>query len=477
MPQMHELSALEQAAAIRRGDFSSAELTAFYLDRIAALDGALGAFVTVRSCRPEGMGRHGTVRDDGAGTGDGPLAGVPTAIKDLTPTAGMRTTLGSAAFRDWVPDVDAHVVTAVRAAGMPIIGKTATSEFGAALYTETALGPPARNPWSLDLTPGGSSGGAAAAVAAGLLPVAHGSDGGGSVRIPAALCGLVGYKPSRGLVPVGPGSFGAFGLPVHGAIGRTVADCAALVAVMGRPVPGEPYLPPFAAATLVDEAPAGRPLRIGRFTGPMLAECPVDPDCVKAVDAVSATLADSGHHVVDIDPPFDPSVFPLFEVVWAALSAVPLPPDGETLLTPLVRWLRDRGTTLTAGDLTAALTGLQYQVERAAARLAAHDLTLCPTLAGTRAAVGEFTAAGDPAEDFAMQARFSPYCAVFNLLGAPAIQLPVTVTAAGLPVGAQLAAAPGADRRMLAVAAAVERALPWSGRHPAIWDSVSGPLT
>jgi amidase len=459
---LHELTALEQATAIRGGDLDPVELTAYYLDRIATHDGALGAFVTVTGDTAQATARA-------LPAGDSPLRGVPTAIKDLVPTAGVPTSFGSAALADFVPDTDAHVVTAVRAAGLPILGKTTTSEFGTALYTETAIGPPTRNPWRLDLTPGGSSGGAAAAVAAGLVPVAHASDGGGSVRIPAALCGLVGYKPSRGVVPLGPGSFGGFGLPVHGAIGRTVGDCAALVAVLARPAAGEPYLPPGP-----DPGVPARRLRVGRFTTPMLAEAPVDADCVAAVDALAATLADLGHEVVDVAAPFGPEVLPLFEVVWAVLTLAPVPPEREHLLTPVVRWLRERGAATSAAQLMAALTGLQQQVEAAAARLSGIDLTLCPTIAGTHAEVGAFVAAGTPADDFAAQARFSPYCAVFNLTGAPAVTLPVGATADGLPVGAMLAAAPGADRLLLAVAAAVEEARPWSHRHPAIWDDGPG---
>lgn len=466
MPDLHDLTALEQAAAIRRGELDPAALTAHYLARVAALNDQVGAFVTVTA------GSASQAKTTGDRGQLGLLAGVPTAIKDLTPTAGVRTTLGSAAYADWVPDVDAHVVTAVRAAGMPVLGKTATSEFGCALYCETEVGPPARNPWRLTDTAGGSSGGAAAAVAAGLLPVAQGSDGGGSIRIPAALCGLVGYKPSRGVVPLGPGTFGAFGLPVLGGIARTVADVAAFTAVLAWPRPGEPYASPIRGPEdLLDLGTPG-PLRIGRFTRPMLRDADVDPACVAAVDTLATVLSDLGHEVVDIDPPFGPDVMPLFETVWAALAALPPPRGGtEDAFTPLVRWLRERARSASSEDLALALAGLAARAAAATARLGRVDLTVCPTLAGTGAAVGAFTAAGDPAEDFAMQARFSPYCAAFNLLGAPAISLPVGATPDGRPVGAMLAAAPGADRVLLEVAAAVERERPWSQNHPEMWSA------
>jgi amidase len=471
VPELHDLTALEQAAAIRRGELDPTELTAHYLTRIAALDPQIGTFVTVTT---DLAGSAETTPSDGQ---LGVLAGVPTAIKDLAPMAGVRTTMGSRAYADWVPNVDTHAVTAVRAAGMPILGNTTTSEFGCALYCEPEIGPPARNPWRLTDTAGGSSGGAAAAVAAGLLPVAHGGDGGGSLRIPAALCGVVGYKSSRGVVPGGPGNFGGFGLPVNGGIGRTVADVAAFTAVLAKPQPGEPYLSPLRGPEdlLTGELTAEPPekpasLRIGRYTRPLLTEADVEPACVAAVDTLAGVLSDLGHEVVEIEPPFEPDIMPLFETVWAVLAGLPPPRGGsEELFTPLVRWLRERARSASAMDLVSAQMGLAARVATATARLGRVDLTLCPTLAGTGAAVGAFTGMGGPAEDFAAQARFSPYCAAYNLLGAPAISLPVGSTPAGLPVGAMLAAAPGADRALLGVAAAVERERPWSHHHPEIW--------
>jgi amidase len=235
-------------------------------------------------------------------------------------------------------------------------------------------------------------------------------------------------------------------------------------------------------AALLDLEPPG-PLRIGRFTRPMLTDADVDPACVAAVDTAAAVLSDLGHEVVDVGPPFDPDVLPLFETVWAVLAALPPPRGGsEEAFTPLVRWLRGRARTASAMDLSLALAGLQARVATATTRLDRVDLTLCPTIAGTGAPIGAFAGAGSsrsvaeggdggPAEDFAAQARFSPYCAAFNLLGAPAISLPLGATADGLPVGAMLAAAPGADRLLLGVAGAVERERPWSQNHPEMWHA------
>ncbi|SCL21881.1 amidase [Micromonospora inyonensis] len=473
MAEPHDLDALGQAAAVARGELSSVELVAHHLARVDALGDTVGAFVTVT---PEQARRAARAADAVPAAERGPLHGVPTAVKDLTLTAGVRTTFGSAAFADHVPTVDADVVRHLRDAGLVSLGKTTTSELGCSLYSEGLVAPPARNPWDLAYTAGGSSGGAAAAVAAGLVPVAQGSDGGGSVRIPAALCGLVGLKPSRGLVSGGPLGSGAFGLPTNGPIGRTVADVAALLDVLAVPVPGEPYLPPppppgghLAAAR---RATPGR-LRVGRFTRPMLVDEPIHPDCVAAVDRAAALLAGAGHEVVEVEPPLGPESWPLFETVWYVLALAPVPPERESDLLPLTRFLRERGVRVSAAALTGTLAELQALVRLGARRTAGVDLLLCPTLAAPQAPVGWFHSGVDPAEDFDRQRRFSPFCAVFNLTGQPSVSLPVGRTAGGLPVGVLLTGRYGDDARLLATAAEVEQADGgWDHRHPAIWRAV-----
>nr|MDT0659044.1 amidase [Micromonospora sp. DSM 115978] len=467
----HDLTALEQAAAIARGELSSAELVEHYLTRVEAYDATVGAFVTVTAdlARAQAAGADATPP-----AGRGTLHGVPTAIKDLTLTEGVRTTFGSAAFADYVPPVDADVVRALRAAGMISLGKTTTSELGISLYSEGLVAPPARNPWHLAYTAGGSSGGAAAAVAAGLVPVAQGSDGGGSVRIPAALCGLVGYKPSRGVVSGGPLGFGGFGLPTHGPIGRTVTDVAALLDAMAGRVPGEPFLgpPPPADGYLATarRATPGR-LRVGRFTAPMLADEPVDPACLAAVEATAAALAGAGHEVVEVAPPLRPEAWPLFETIWYVLALAPVPPEREELLLPLTRLLRQRGAAVSAAALSGTLAELQTLVRRGLRAIDHCDLLLCPTLAAPQAPVGWFTATGDPADDFDRQRRFSPYCAIFNVTGQPSVTLPVASTPDGLPVGALLTGRYGEDERLIGVAAQLEQATGGWDRHPEIWTA------
>ncbi|MCW3838683.1 amidase [Micromonospora yasonensis] len=471
MAEPHDLTALEQADAIRRGELSSVELVEHHLRRVDALGDTVGAFVTVTPDRARAAAR---AADAVPADERGPLHGVPTAIKDLTLTAGVRTTFGSAAFADFVPPIDADVVRFIAAAGLVSLGKTTTSELGCSLYSEGLVAPPARNPWDLAYTAGGSSGGAAAAVAAGLVPVAQGSDGGGSLRIPAALCGLVGYKPSRGLVSGGPLGFGAFGLPTNGPLGRTVADVAALLDVLARPVPGEPYLPPAAPAggylAAAREA-APRRLRIGRFITPMLADEPVHPDCVAAVDRAAELLAAAGHEVVEVPAPLGPAAWPLFETVWYVLALSPVPPERESDLLPLTRFLRERGAAVGAGPLMAALGELQAQVRLGVRRTAGCDLLLCPALAAPQASVGAF-AALDPAEDFDRQRRFSPYCAIFNVTGDPSVSLPLGRTVDGMPVGVLLTGRYGDDATLIATAAQLEHGCGGWDQHPAIWRAV-----
>ncbi|MDG4820305.1 amidase [Asanoa sp. WMMD1127] len=469
MADLHDLTALDQGAAIARGELTSAELVEHYLTRIAAFGDRVGAFVTVTADQARA---EAATLDAAPPDARGPLHGVPTAIKDLTMTAGVRTTFGSAAFADFVPPVDADVVTYLRAAGTVSLGKTTTSELGASCYAETSVAPPARNPWGLGNTAGGSSGGAAAAVAAGLVSVAQGSDGGGSVRIPAAICGLVGYKPSRGVVSGGPLGFAGFGLPTHGALARTVTDAAAFLDAMAVPTIGEPYLaPPAPGGGYLGAARTAAPgrLRIGRFTTPMLVDTPVDPACVAAVDAAATALAGAGHEVDDVAAPLTPAMWPLFETIWHVLSLAPVAPERESSLLPLTGYLRARGATVSAGQLMAVLGELQTRVREGLARLAAYDLLLCPPLATPQAAVGWFTSAAEPAEDFDRQRRFSPYCAVFNVTGQPSVTVPVGATDDDLPVGVLLSGRYGDDARLLAVAAQLERLAGRVDRHPAIW--------
>src|SRR4051812_1266744 len=296
------MTALEQAAAVRAGEVSPTELVEHSLARIQALDPDLGAFVTVTADRA----RAAAARADQAvvdGLDLPPLHGVPTAIKDLNNTAGVRTTFGSRVMAEFVPDVDDAVVTALAAAGTISLGKTNTPEFGFPCYTDNDVAGPARCPWDTSLLAGGSSGGAAAAVAAGLLPFAQGSDGGGSIRIPASINGLFGVKPSRGRVSNAPYGSEVTGLGTNGPLARTVRDAAAMLDAMAGPVLGDPaWAPPLPDGETflgwADREPGT--LRIGRFCESAIPDVELEPEVRAAFDDAARLLADLGHEIEDV---------------------------------------------------------------------------------------------------------------------------------------------------------------------------------
>jgi amidase len=470
--ELHDLTALEQAAAMRARDVSSLELTDHYLARIDKLSDTVGAFITVTAdlAREQARALDGEVR---RGELRSPLHGVPVPVKDLNLTAGVRTTFGSTVFAESVPEVDDHVVSLLRDAGTVLLGKTNTPEFGLPCYTENGVAPPARTPWDLERMAGGSSGGAAAAVAAGLAPVAHGNDGGGSVRIPASCCGLVGLKPSRGRVSGGPIKGDVSGLPVEGVLARTVRDAAAVLDVMAVPMPGDPFwAPPLPAGETflahADRTP-GR-LRVGRFATPVIAEATVHPEVLAAYEETSRLFESLGHDVEDVTLPFPPWVVGLFETVWTVLSTLmPVDPAREAELQPLTRHLRARGREVDGSAFALAVIGLQVIARQVMVAASTYDVLLSPTLAQPPLPVGAIRDTTDPARDFEDNKRFTPFTALFNLTGQPAISLPLRWTAAGLPVGVMLAGRPAGDAALLTVAAQLEAALPWHRRRPAGW--------
>ncbi|MBX6372479.1 MAG: amidase [Acidothermus sp.] len=476
MAELHDLSALEQADAVRRRDVSPSELVEHYLRRIEAWNERLGAYVTVTA---ELALREARRCEELLRTRDPerlpPLLGVPIAIKDLTDVAGVRGTLGSAVFADRVPSEDAYVVQLLRAAGTIILGKTNTPEFGLPCYTEPDVAPPARSPWNPRYSAGGSSGGSAVAVAAGLAPWAQGNDGGGSVRIPAAVCGLVGLKVTRGRVSNGPGPGDVSGLAWHGPLTRTVRDAAAWLDAVATPMPGDPYgappLPPgetFVAATQRDP---GR-LRIARFATPVIVEEEIDPECRAVYEAASTLLADLGHEIVDIAGPGGPPLVAAFEKVWAVLAASsPLPRGAEQRVRPLTRWLRERGRRISGPEYAAAIATLMLGTREVARAWEPYDAVLTPTLAYPAAEVGALRDDADPAADFENQKRFTPFTSLANMTGQPAITLPVGLSSTGLPVGVMLTGRFGDEATLLALAAQVESTAPWNaGRQPACWS-------
>lgn len=468
VPELHDLTAIEQAELLSRREITPAELTAHYLDRVARLDD-VGAFVTVTA---EQAATRARVLGD-AERGGSPLWGVPTAIKDLNLTAGVRTTFGSAAFAEFVPETSDNIAQSVEAAGMVSLGKTNTPEFGSPCYTEPDVAPPAVTPWDRTRIAGGSSGGAAAAVAAGLVPVAQGSDGGGSIRIPASCCGLVGLKPTRGRISPSPTYGDTAGLATSGSIARTVRDAAALLDVLAGRRTGDPFWAPEPPQTFLAacERPPGR-LRVARFVEPVIAEAAVDPECVRAWEDASRLLESLGHEVVDLPVPLPPEAVATFETVWAvgtAMSVVGLTPAQRDLVRPLTRWLAERGEAVSGPAYGLAVGELRRFAAQALQSLSAYDAVLTPTLATPPPKVGEIRDDADPARDFEAQKAFTPWTSAWNVTGMPAISLPLHRTPDGLPVGVMLAARPAEEPLLLSLAAQMEQAAPWHDRRPPGW--------
>jgi amidase len=473
MGELHDLTALEQGAVIRAGEVSPAELVEHYLQRIERYAEGLGAFVAVTADRAREQAREQARRQAGASGEAGPLAGVPTAIKDLNLTAGVPTRLGSPVFADNVPDVDDEVVARIAGAGMVSLGKTSTPEFGSGCYTEPEGAPPAVTPWDTSRMAGGSSGGAAAAVSAGLVPVAQGSDGAGSIRIPASCCGIVGLKPSRGRISAGPLYGDPVGLGTNGPLTRTVGDAAAFLDVMAGHAVGDPYWAPEEAESFLDACgrEPGR-LRIARFSEPVITDAPVDPECLAAWEQASRLLESLGHDVVDIGVPLPREAVLVFEKVWGVLtglSVAPLTDAERALLRPLNTWLGGRGMAVSGPEFGLAISELRQVAASTLAAVAPYDAVLTPTLATPPLPVGAIRDDADPAADFEAQKRFTPYTSLWNVTGSPAISLPLHQTPEGLPVGVMLAASPGEEALLLSLAAQVEAAAPWAHRTPPCW--------
>ncbi|MDP9866114.1 MULTISPECIES: amidase [Streptosporangium] len=473
MAHIHDLTALEQAAAVRSGEISPVEIAEHYLDRIARLDPEVGAYVTVtREMALEQAGKaEARVL---AGEELPPLLGVPIPIKDLNLVKDVPIHFGSATYEDFVAPVDDSVVERLRDAGTVMLGKTATPEFGLPCYTETSLSPPTRTPWDLSRSAGGSSGGAAAAVAAGLAPAAQGSDGAGSIRIPASVCGLYGIKPTRGRISSAPIIPDLAGLSTNGPITRTVADAAALLDVMTHDNPGDLYYAPppeLGTFTAYVGRDPGR-LRIARYAEPLVPGAEVDPEVLAAYEHASAELAALGHEVVDIAPPFTPDLVPQFVTLWYAFACMhPVDLGKQERLRPLTAWLRGRGFATPAPDFLQAQSALQLATRFGLMVTDQYDAVLTPTVTQPPRPVGWFEDVAEPEETFERMKRFAAFPAIYNVSGQPAVNLPLHWTPDGLPVGVMLAGRFGDEGTLISLSAQVEAARGgfWGERRPAVW--------
>ncbi len=480
------LDATAHATLISNREATSTELVEASIERIERLDAPINAVIM----RWFERARHQAEAFDELPLESehrkGPFAGVPFLLKDLhNHVAGMPLTSGNRAARDDTPlsRHDSNLVVRFRDAGLITLGRTNSPEFGSVPVTEPLAYGPTRNPWDTDHTPGGSSGGAAAAVAAGMVPIAHASDGGGSIRIPASCCGLVGLKPSQGRVSMGP-ERDESGLSTQLCVSRTVRDTARMLDAVDQPGVGDSVIAPAPSRPYVDElgVDPGR-LRIG-----LLDRHPIGgdlhPDCVGAVRSAAGLLEGLGHDVSLGHPPIlEDAEFPRrFAAMWAALMAVGIDGLGQTLGRPLtaddvepVNWAQgEYASQLSAAQYATALAAVgQYRRQVQGWWAEGWDLLLTPTLAAPPLPIGGlYGDQGDgvdpdnPMAPSIRSGRFVAFTPQFNASGQPAISLPLHWNDAGLPIGVQLVAAYGREDVLIRIASQLEAAAPWADRHP-----------
>ncbi len=451
------LSALQLRDALATGQVSAVAATRHFLDVTQRRNPQLGAFISVE---PESaLARAGELDHRFRQSGPvGSLHGMPLAFKDLVDVAGMRTTFGSRTAVDAPPAAeDDPLAAAVHSAGAISTGKTTVPEFGLPCHSENLISAGARNPLDPERTAGGSTGGGAAAVAAGMLPFAPGNDGGGSVRIPAAACGLVGLKPGRGAVPTDKQEDSVRNLSVSGPLARTAVDAALLYdAMLGGPR-GEGRSLPRALRAEPDR------VRIGFSTASPFArdlEITLARPALDALTLAAATLERDGHEVAEADLDYAPGYHEDFRTVWtAALTESPLPGEGpEHLLGPLAAYFLELARGYTPDRLAGSVDRLTRWASDARRQLAVHDVVLTPMLAFAPPQVGTFTSL-PPAEDYELQCRFTPYTSMVNVMGLPAVSVPVLQDAEGLSWSVQAIGRPGTEGHLLALAARLEHLL------------------
>jgi amidase len=459
--------ALGLAALVAKGQVTASELLETAIARMAAVNPGLNAVTLDLTERARGRAKSLPA---------GPFAGVPFLLKDLSADlAGVPTTSGSAAGRDMIPAEDSATTAAYEKAGLVIFGKTNTSEFGLTPVTEPVLYGPSRNPWDLTRTPGGSSGGSAAAVASGVVPAAHGTDGGGSLRNPASCCGLFGFKPSRGRVSLAPRAEGWGGALTEHALTRSVRDSAALLDLVSRPQAGDPYFlaPPSAPFVTEVARPPGR-LRIG-FTTAALAGGEIDPACAEAVTAAARLCQSLGHQVEEIKPPASaPTIHGLASTIITVSVATTLDDLGRVRGRPVEEQEVEPFTWLVA-QAGRAVSGPAYQLclqdlHRAGRDFVqiydSIDVMLTSTLGVPTPPIGWLTE--DPAQFSARLAKLTPNLIVFSNTGQPSMSVPLGATPEGLPIGVQFAARLGEEATLFRLAGQLEKAAPWFERLPPI---------
>jgi aspartyl-tRNA(Asn)/glutamyl-tRNA(Gln) amidotransferase subunit A len=459
--------ALELARMIRAKEITALEVTEAVLERIAAVNPALNAYCLVTADTARAAAREADIAVM-KGEPLGPLHGVPMSVKDVMFTRGIRTTAGSRLFAHTIPTEDALAVARLRVAGVVLLGKTNTSEFGHKALTDNPLFGATRNPWNRELTPGGSTGGGAAAVAGGLGPLALGTDGGGSVRIPAAFCGVFGFKPSYGRVPQHPAFPGWEHISHIGPMARAVRDAAAMLDVVAGDDARDRESLPDEAGSYAEACNAGTEGLHVAWT-PDLGYAHVDPVVRTLCEDAAAEFESLGCYVevvtpdwVDPEADFSMMVAAQFHAAWGDEVE-----RNEALMDPsLVKFVR-RGAAVTAGEYLKARTRVEQYWLEVHRFLERFDLLLTPT-----AAVAPFALAGPVPRDIDGERvsvlGWMPFTYPFNLTGQPAASVPAGWTEDGLPVGLQIVGQRRADRTVLAAAAAYEAARPWIARRPVV---------
>lgn len=470
------LDATAQADLVRSGAVSPLELVDAAIARVERVNPELNAVIIERFDR---------ARAEAAGDlPDGPFRGVPIVVKDLDGALkGEPAHLGNRLLQEMghVADHDTYLFERLRGSGMVVIGKTNTPEFGLLPTTEPLAHGATRNPWDPEFSPGGSSGGSAAAVAAGMVPVGHAGDGGGSIRIPASHCGLYGLKPSRGRSSLGPDVGEAWaGLVVRHVVTRSVRDSAAVLDVVAGRMPGDPYSAPPPARPFLDEVGAdpGR-LRIGLCTEAPTGLAEVDPACVAAAEDAARLLESLGHVVEPARPAaFDePGLLESFTAVLVTgvvfdvnrLAEVAGRPITHEDVEPLT-WLQyEMGLATTAGQYLEALHVAHAWSRKVAEFWQSYDLLLSPVCAEPPPRLGDVHGtADDPFRALARGVPFAAFTGPFNVTGQPAVSLPLFWSDSGLPIGVQLAADADREDLLIRISAQVEQARPWADHRPPI---------
>lgn len=454
--------ALEQAKLIRDRQISPLELAELYLDRIAKYDAQLGSYfyLAAETALAEAKAKTERLTKLSNLTNLPPFYGVPTAIKDLNPVAGMPCSYGVAALKKRIAGEDEGIVTRIKEAGFVILGKTATSELGSFPYSEAPGFPPTRNPWNLAYTAGGSSGGAAAAVAAGLCPIAQGSDAGGSVRGPATCCGIVGLKPSRGRISFSPVGDYFNGIATNGILARTVADAAAMLDVLAGYTLGDPYWLPAPEINFLDATRQPlRSLRIG-FSTAMPAFGEAAEICRQGIDRSVKQLQALGHDLKPTSLDVKDLIKPFTKIWQAAVPASGIPLE---ILSPLNRWNGENAGS--AGEYLQAVTQMQIIARRIVAQCDRYDALILPVYLHQPIRIGEWADLSPP-ETLDKIINWIAPCPPFNASGLPAIAIPTGFDAEGLPAGIQIVGKPAAETTIIALAAQLEQANPWVNKLP-----------